>query len=542
MELRPYQRAAVDGIFSYFAHKEGNPLVVIPTAGGKSLVMASFIKETHERWPDEPTRFLSVTHVRELVRQNSDEMLAAWPNAPIGVYSAGLKRRETQALVTFASIQSIYKRAKELGEIEIVLVDEAHLIPRAAQAMYGRLFAELRKINPHLKIVGFTATPFRLDSGRLDRGEDAMFQGIAYEATILELIEAGYLSRPTSTPATAQIDTRAVGTRGGEFIPGQLEAVAVRPEVVAAVAAEIVANAEGRNGILVFGCGVKHATMLSAALCKRGIPCETIFGDTPLVERDAILERFKRRELRALAGMNVLTTGFNAPHVDLIALARPTKSVGLYIQIVGRGTRLFPGKEDCRILDFGGNIARHGPLDKPKVKPDKGAPSEAERAMEKICDLCEARNPLAARVCVSCGAAFPEALPMVETKPSALPMFSAPAEPPPKPRWLDVRSVRYSEHPPKVPGKPPTMRVCYTLGITQINQFLCFEHTGYPRRKAEAWWRKHVDDDVPFSVSHAVEMAREWAVGPSRILVVPNGKFFDVLDTEIEHEQHAKVS
>jgi DNA repair protein RadD len=544
MELRPYQRAAVDSIFRYFEQgRPGNPLVVVPTAGGKSLIMATFFKETLQRWPDDPSRFLCVAHVRELVKQNSDEMLRIWPEAPVGIYSAGLKRRETQATITFASVQSIYQRAQQFGEIDLVIVDEAHLIPRKNHAMYGRLFDDLRKSNPHLKIVGTTATPYRLDSGRLDRGPDAMFHGIAHESSMLDLIEQGYLARPVSAQATAQISTATVGTRGGDFIPGQLEAVAINPATVRAVAEEIAANAEGRQGILVFGCGIKHATMLRDALCGLGIPCECIFGDTPLDVRDDLIARFKRRELRALAGMNVLTTGFNAPHVDLIALARPTQSVGLYIQIVGRGTRLSPGKEDCRILDFGGNIARHGPLDKPKVKADKGPATAQEREPTRRCDLCEMSSPLSARFCVHCGAEFPAALPVVATTASVLPLFSTDA-PKPIAKWVDVHGVRYSKHPPRTPEKPPTMRVTYTCGLTQVNEFVCFEHTGFPRRKAEGWWKKHDKLVNSAYMPKSVDMALEWRFElkkPKRILVIPNGKFFDVLDVEFEHE-HAEAS
>lgn len=538
MELRPYQRAAVDGLFNYFQNKKGNPMVVIPTAGGKSLIMASFIKETLERWPEEPTRFLVLTHVRELVRQNSEEMAKIWPTAPIGVYSAGLKRREAGALVTFASIQSVFKRAKQLGEIEIVIVDEAHLIPRKSNTMYQKLFNDLKEINPHLKIVAFTATPFRMDSGRLDRGDDAMFHGTAYEAGIVDLIEQGYLARPTSVSAATQIDTSDVAIRGGEFVPGQLQAVAIRPETVAAVADEIMTHSEGRRGILVFGCGVLHAEMLCDALNDRGLPCEAVFGDTPLDERDRHIEAFKRQELRALCGMNVLTTGFNARHVDLIALARPTKSVGLYIQIVGRGTRVFPGKEDCRVLDFGGNIARHGPLDKPKVKPEKTT-TELQPAPTKVCGECGAVNHLSARVCEVCKVAFPEILAEIDTKPSTLPLFSGEAA---RPVWVPVDAASYRFHPPKSEDKPPTLRVVYRSGFLTYTEWLCFEHHGFPRRKAERWWRLRAPRDVPppSTVREALSYTNTLRV-PDRILIQPNGRFFDVIDADIPRHVDAET-
>ena len=371
LQLRPYQREAVDAIPAWFASNDGNPLVVIPTAGGKSLIIATFIRETLEAWPD--TKILVVTHVKELIEQNCAELIGFWPQAPAGIYSAGLNKREHKAQVLFCGIQSIHSKANLLQRVDLILIDEAHLVPRNTETMYGKFLGQLKQINPYIKIVGFTATPYRLTEGLLHEGPGAMFAGIAYEASVLDLINQGYLCRPTSRKAQRQIDTRGVKTVGGEFAAGQLEAVALNPDTVEAIVDEIIAASADRKGWLIFGCGVKHCEAMHATLTKRGIACGVIFGDTPPTERAKIIADFKAQKLRALCSMGVLTTGFNARHVDLIAIARPTKSVGLYIQIVGRGTRLHPDKTDCLILDFGGNITRHGPIDQPVVKQKTGS-------------------------------------------------------------------------------------------------------------------------------------------------------------------------
>ena len=156
LKLRPYQGAAVTATYLYIETSKGNPLIVIPTAGGKSLVMGAFIEGVLKTWPDQ--RILIVTHVQELIAQNHAEMVGLWPEAPAGIYSAGLGRREAQTRILFAGIQSIHRRAADIGHCDLVLIDEAHLIPGKSNSMYRRFLDDLKAINPRLKVIGFTAT------------------------------------------------------------------------------------------------------------------------------------------------------------------------------------------------------------------------------------------------------------------------------------------------------------------------------------------------------------------------------------------------
>jgi DNA repair protein RadD len=238
LQLRPYQDRALANLWSWFSEKTGNPLIVLPTGAGKSFVIAEWCRLVFDTDPG--ARVLVLTHSRELVAQNAAEMVGLWPDAPWGIYSAGLNRRDLHARLLFASIQSIYSKAYALQQVDMVLVDECHMIPRNSDTMYGKLLGDLRAINPHLKIIGLTATPFRLDSGRLDQGDDAMFDGIAHDTNVRELIDNGWLCPPVSYRQRAEIDTAGVGTRGGEFIPAQLESAALDPEVVDAIADRII--------------------------------------------------------------------------------------------------------------------------------------------------------------------------------------------------------------------------------------------------------------------------------------------------------------
>jgi len=517
LTLRPYQETAIASIYKYYEKNSGNCCVVIPTAGGKSLVMASFIEGVLKAWPDQ--RILIVTHVRELIAQNHAEMIGLWPDAPAGIYSAGLGKRDAKARILFAGIQSIHRRAAEIGHTDLVLIDEAHLIPGNSSTMYRRFLDALSAINPALKVIGLTATPFRTGSGMLHEGKEALFTDIAYEAPVRELIDAGYLSPLVSKQPATRLDVSKVGTRAGDFIARDL-AVAVDKEATTRAAVnEIIEHGKDRKSWLAFCSGVEHSHHVAQEFDRQGITCRTIFGDTPKDERDAIIAAFKRGEIRALASMGVLTTGFNAPAVDLIALLRPTKSAGLYVQMVGRGTRLAPGKENCLVLDFAGNVRRHGPID--LVRPKRPGEGGGGDAPTKLCPECESIIALSATECPDCGYEFPAREVKIAPTAAALPILS-----PKTPQWLQVSGVSYSRH--RKPGGRPSLKVIYHCGLTSYSEWVCIEHQGYARQKAADWWRKCAPGTkVPLSVDEAIAQASRLAI-PSDISVRPSGRYFEI--------------
>ena len=516
LTLRPYQQAAITSIYGYFQSHNGNPLVVIPTAGGKSLVMAAFIEGVLKAWPDQ--RILIVTHVRELIAQNHAEMIGLRPEAPAGIYSAGLGKREAQARILFAGIQSIHRRAQEVGHTDLVLIDEAHLIPGNSSTMYRRFLDGLARINPALKVIGLTATPFRLDSGMLHEGKNALFTDIAYEAPVRDLIDAGYLSPLVSKQPATRLDVSKVGTRAGDFIQRDLAAAVDQEAITRAAVTEIIAHGRDRKSWLTFCSGVDHARHVAEEFARQGIVCRTIFGDTPKDERDTIIAAFKRGEIRALASMGVLTTGFNAPAVDLIALLRPTKSAGLYVQMVGRGTRLAPGKENCLVLDFAGNVRRHGPID--LVRPRRPGEAGGGEAPTKVCPECDSIIALSATECPDCGHVFPAREVKIAPTAATLPVLS------PKVQWLPVHGVSYSRH-DKLGGLP-SLKVTYNCGLKSYSEWVCVEHKGYARQKAAEWWRKRAPGcPVPFTVAQAIADAKR-LVRPSEISVRPSGRYVEV--------------
>lgn len=513
LELRPYQQDAIRAIYGYFEREAGNALAVLPTGTGKSVVIAEFVRGAFDAWPD--TRILILTHVKELLSQNFSELVSLWPLAPAGLYSAGLGQRDLHSPILFAGIQSIHRRAYEVQRCDLVLIDEAHLIPRSANTMYGRFLADLKRINPHLKVVGFTATPYRLDSGLLHEGGDALFNAIAYDYPIAEAIAQGYLCGVIPKQTATTLDTAGVHTRGGEFIAGELERAVDTDRITQAAVAEVVALGRDRRSWLLFCAGVDHAEHVATAIRNHGISCEAVTGETPAAQRDRAIANFKAGRLRALTNVNVLSVGFNHPGVDLIALLRPTKSAGLYIQQVGRGTRLAHDKANCLVLDFAGNVRRHGPIDRINAK----RPGDGEGdAPVKLCPDCDTICFAGLRHCPACGFEFPPPELKIEATASTDAVLSSQV----KSEWLTVDDVSYDRH--TKPGKPPSLKVEYRCGYVGHCEWICFEHSGYARQKAVLWWQRRSKAPVPDTVAQALALAGTLP-RPTQIAVQPDGKY-----------------
>lgn len=513
-ELRPYQADAVDSIYKYFMSNSGNPLIVMPTGTGKSIVIDEFISRALRDYPE--TRILCLVHVRELIDQNHKALIKMWPDAPAGIYSAGLGKRDKHAQILFAGIQSVYKKINQFDPFDLVLIDEAHLIPRNSDTMYGAAIKALRDSNPNIKVVGFTATPFRKDSGMLHQGDEALFSDICYECDIGYMIAQGYLTEVVPKVTSVQLDVTGVEKQGGDFVLSQLEAAVNRLDITEQAVQEIVTKGKDRGSWLCFCSGVKHALAVAEAIRGHGIDCETVTGETPTKERDRILDDFKTGKLRAITNANVLTTGFDAPGVDLIAMLRPTASTGLHVQMIGRGTRLAEGKEDCLVLDFAGNTGRHGPLDRLNIKkPGKGGDGDAP---VKECPQCWTYVHASIRICPHCDYIFPPPEVKISRRSQEDALLTSQIEE----RFVDVSRCEYRPHTSKKSGSR-TMRVDYWCGNMKHSEYVCFDHEGFPRTKAEQWFKKRLPGHpVPASVDEALDCSYPT---PKQIAVIPEGKY-----------------
>lgn len=522
MELRYYQKEAIEFTMNYMADNAGNPLIVLPTGTGKSVVIADFCRQVLSQWSD--TKILIVTHVKELIDQNYKELKALWPEADAGINSAGLNKREYAPSIVFCGIQSVYNKASKFGKVDLILIDEAHLIPRKTNTMYRKFLNALKMVNADMRVIGLTATPYRLDSGLLHSGKDALFDAISYEAPLSEMVEKGYLCRLVSKQPNTRLDVSGVSIRGGEFVPGELEKAVDKDDVNRSAVAEIVALGSDRKAWLLFCAGVKHATHIADIIKGYGITCECVFGDTPRAERERIVADFKAGKIRALVSVGVLTTGFNAPMVDLLGLLRPTQSTGLYVQIMGRAMRTAPNKDNALVLDFAGNVARHGPVD--HINPKKPRASDGEGAAPtKTCPECKSIVHAAAKECEECGYIWPERKPEIDHTATTLPVMGAAVAA----EWVKVNAVAYRRH--RKAGKPDSMTVEYRSGLTVYREWVCFEHKGYPRDKALKWWRQRMTKPgvLPNTVADALFHAHALRK-PSEIKVRRNGKYTEVIE------------
>ncbi len=524
MELRPYQREAVDAVYEFLRTRDDNPCVMIPTAGGKTPVMATICRDAVQLWNG---RVLILAHVRELLEQAAEKLHLVAPDLPVGIYSAGLKRRDLGYAVTIAGIQSIYEKACDVGAIDLVIVDEAHLIPPDGEGMYRTFLADAKKINPAIRVIGMTATPFRMKSGTICAPENIL-NDVCFEIGVRELIVRGYLCPLRTKAGALKPETEKLHIRGGEYIAGEVEDLMDDDNLVLSACREIIEYTKDRKSVLIFASGVRHGQHICRVMNERHrVECGFVCGETLPFERDEALRRFRSGELKYLCNVNVLTTGFDAPNIDCVALVRPTLSPGFYYQMVGRGFRLHPGKIDCLVLDFGGNVLRHGPVD--AIRITDSASNGNGDAPAKECPQCHAVIAAGYANCPECGHEFP---PPNRRKHEATASSEGILSDQITRTEHEVSETFYCVHVKRdaPPDAPRTMRVDYRIGFNQyVSEWTCFEHTGFPRRKAEQWWVQRSNEPVPSSADEAVDLAEAGALAPTRAITVEHqaGEKFD---------------
>ncbi len=515
LQLRPYQVEAVSAVYDHLRSRDDNPCIVIPTAGGKTLVMATICRDAVQRWGG---RVLILAHVKELLEQAAEKLHLVAPDLPVGVYSAGLKRRDLGYAITIAGIQSVYEKAGDVGSVDLVIVDEAHLIPPDGEGMYRTFLADIKQLNPLVRVIGLTATPFRMKSGSICAPENIL-NAVCFEVGVRELIVQGYLCPLRTKAGSVKPDTDQLHVRGGEYVAGEVEELMDTDNLVLSACREIVQHTQDRRSVLIFASGVKHGMHVADALRTRHkVECGFVDGQTPTLYRDQLIRRFRAGELKYLCNVNILTTGFDAPNIDCVALVRPTLSPGLYYQMVGRGFRLHPGKTDCLVLDFGGNVLRHGPVDQLRVN---GVGSEGTGpAPAKECPQCHEIIAAGYAQCPACGHVFPP--PERRTHDGTATSEGILSDQASRTEY-EVEETFYAVHVKRdaPPDAPRTMRVDYRVGLNHyVSEWVCFEHDGYARQKAVAWWRQRSHEPVPDSIEQAVELADMGALAPTLAITV----------------------
>ncbi|MEH6650613.1 MAG: DEAD/DEAH box helicase [Motiliproteus sp.] len=388
-ELRPYQKDAVRAVIEHFRSGSEPAVVVLPTGAGKSLVIAELARLARGR-------VLVLAHVKELVEQNHAKY-QAYGN-PASIFAAGLNRKETSEQVVFGSVQSVARNLDQFGAgFTLLVIDECHRLSLDTDSQYQQVINHLRQHNPDLKVLGLTATPYRLGLGWIYRyhhygmvrgDENCFFNDCIFELPLRLMVSQQYLTPPTLIDgAIARYDfSSCQPSKNGEYSEADLNRVLRSSErATAQIIGEVITQARERQGVMIFASTVDHAREIIGYLPTDS--AALVLGETAGAERDQLIDAFKQRQLKYLVNVSVLTTGFDAPHVDLIAILRPTESVSLYQQIVGRGLRLSPGKRDCLILEFAGN---HYDLFAPEIGSPK--PAAHTEPVMVFCPQCEFAN------------------------------------------------------------------------------------------------------------------------------------------------------
>ncbi len=548
MELRYYQHEAVESLFTFFDEhggtgvdgkpKPANPLVCLPTGTGKSLVIGEFIRRAMIRYPG--TRVLMSTHVKELIRQNAAKLQELWPLAPLGIYSAGLKSRDYHLPIVYGGVQSLINVASSIGFRDLLVIDEAHLI--GDEGNYTKLInilTNMQGMNPFLKVIGLTATPYRLGLGHMTNG--SIFTHTAYDLCTIDgfsrLMAEGFLAPLIAKRTDTQLDVSDVGRTAGDYNAGQLEDAVDKETVTFAALKECMEKAHDRRSWLIFASGVKHANHIREMLQNIfGVSCGLVHSNTkdfPRTDKqnEDDLNDWKAGKLRAIVNMNSLTTGVDHPACDFIAMLRPTMSPGLWVQMLGRGTRPFDWyklsdtmktlliafqgfvKTNCLVLDFAGNTRRLGPINDPVIPKQKGKGPPGD-APVRICEACGTYNHASARICTVCGAEFTFAE-KLNRHASGLELLRSDL---PQIETYPVSHVVITEHTSKKSGNQ-SLKIAYFCGLRTFYEYISVESpVNFFRHKSRDWFRQRYhyqtqqftwDEDVPKTNAEVLALAHE---------------------------------
>jgi DNA repair protein RadD len=603
LNLRDYQQESLDKLFQWLGKNAGDPCIDLPTGSGKSVVIAGFCLKLAAAGK----RVLVLCRQKELVQQNAERLeQLAGGSLSVGVYCAGLGRKDKTQDVIFATVQSVTKSIHDLLPINAVLVDECHQIPAKTDSQYGYVISEVRKYQKKARLIGLTASPYRTSSG-LVYGDGKIFTDCAHAVPLQKMLDDGYITPWIFPDALTQVDVSNVSIRGTDYDIEELSDAFIQK--VEDNAREIVSHCNGRKRVLVFATSIAHATALQRLLAASGAHVSMITGTDTHRNRDATLAAFKGNSSRQmfLINVGVLTTGFDAPNVDCVTICRATKSAGLFYQILGRGMRLAEGKDDFLVLDFGGNFEEHGDpreLNFGRTKEDEKrteCPSCKHLALaedarcshcghvlnRKPCPQCMAQVPLDLRKCDNkldksnlfsevcefdftakrcraeqadgsiclqivadeddiCPACLKERERRIqEGKTLKLTAHRADMN-----KWVRVKETFFAFHRPKDENKNPTLRVTYKLDIDsledaedtwvprQVMEWVCIEHEGFAKSKADKWWEKFSAYDHPASIAEAMEIIHGGGVRePFMVLVQDDGKWKRIVAHKFQNER-----
>lgn len=536
---RWYQQEACDAFWQFVETNHDasrNPVLVLPTGTGKSVIIAYIIQHAVKTWDN--IRVLMLTHVGELVKQNAGKLSSIWPEADIGICSATLGHKDTDNSIIFGNVQSVaplLKRdANVFGMRNLIVIDECHMLSEDENSQYRQVIAALKKLRPQMRVLGLSATPYRMKGGYLTEQKNAVFTDIVYDlnSQFERLISEGYLAPVTTLKTKPHVDLTGVGTRAGDYKLDELQKACGDDAMLKNSLVEVVKRSSGRRAWIVFIAGIENCNKCAQLLREMSVSAYAVNSSFSAEENATKIEAFRKGEIRCLISADQLTTGFDVPQVDLIAMLRPTKSPGLYVQMIGRGLRPAEGKKDCLVLDFARNIERLGPINNPfiRARTEKKASSK-QQAPVRSCPGCQAYIPVQATVCPHCGQKIERNLEL-ELKAGVLIERTFGHQPKPGRKIATVISVDYTEY-KSVSGNVSFCAVytCIVGGKKRtIKKWLAFNQkkTSIGYLEAAKTWKElscYPYKLVPLSVEEAMKRTSELKT-PLGLEFIPRNFYF----------------
>lgn len=545
---RWYQKDATYAAFDFLFNRTGHSIIAMPGGTGKSWVIGFIVAGTFKLL--QRPKVLMLTHVKTLIEQNLEKLKTIWSTAPVGIHSAGLKKRDVSNSIIYGGIKSVANTIEKemkahssipheyrhFGKVDLIVIDECHLVSPKQMAKYAFVINTLTSINPNLRVVGLTATMYRLDQGLLTE-PGGLFNDVCYNITDYDsyntLLANGFLSPLISKKASVQINREQLSMSGYDY--NQTEAGEAANEIMVQAMEETVywGRTENRHSWMVFTSSIESCEYANDVLCRMGVNSAAMHSKAGDKHNDAVLKAYKNFEIQCVVNQNMLTTGVDHPAVDLIADLQSTNSTAKHVQKGSRGTRPFSWeywtKQNCRYLGFAGNCESLGPINDPVLPRPPGKGKRTGDAPVKFCDICEYQNHPSARFCAACGAEFTFKTKIVSTASTALamrldePIFEI----------MDVDYVYYQKHQKKnregSPISKPCLKVMYRCNLVMITEWVFIEASNNSR--AKSWWGERHSGEMPVTVDQALLMTNELRT-PVRIKVDMAPKYPELVESE----------
>ena len=522
LEPYPFQKLAINVGLKGWRQKQ-NTLLSLATGAGKSLICGEIAGAVATFG----ARSLIITPNSDLLLQDYGAFQRQFPSVEASLCCSKIGHRDTSARVVFATPGSIVR--KSLPEFSLIIIDEAHRLGSRASSMLQKICAEAKKNNPNLTVIGLTATPFRLDDGPLADGN--IWAQIDFEIGYVELLKLGILAPlvgPLDASPAYEMDLQGLRKSCGDFSEKDLITRFDKSDVTNSIANDLCRFGANRKSWLIFCVGVGAAEKMANSLKDRGVAAAFVSGETPVLERIAILDAFRKGQLRALVNVEVAREGFNAEGVDLVGLCRPTMSAALHCQQIGRGARKSPGKRDCLILDFAQNIKRLGPINALNIQ----CTGPAKEPTHRQCASCGFFSAPRAKTCESCDAEFPvvarpksEKSLQLKADRNASPVTGQEIRKIP-PNAFRVTNWRFAVH--RKVGSPDSLRIEYFVQgyrFKSTSQWIAAWHPkGWGGRSAWAdLLREGASRILPRNAQDACELAPSLLKRPDYIRIVDDG-------------------